>query len=173
MAQILRPSRRGFTTRLNIDCRQESGSAFTFYAVWPAHQFEHVGQTSRYQDQHFCPRCGSRLFSNDDREVKSSSGSCQKSRPLSCQAMSSGSNAGSHGCDQSRGAEQYEEDRLRPQPHERMVFHPCGTSTRIPTLKLRRGGYSRRNVTLLRLQWRTPTSRMRSRPLASAHDFMW
>ena len=52
------------------DCRQESGSAFTFYAVWPAHQFEHVGETSEFHGRHFCPRCGSRLFSVDDREAE-------------------------------------------------------------------------------------------------------
>ena len=65
---------RGEPLRVGIchctNCRQESGSAFTFYAVWPAHQFEHVGETSEFRGQHFCPRCGSRLFSADDREAE-------------------------------------------------------------------------------------------------------
>ena len=65
---------RGEPLRIGIchctDCRQESGSAFTFYAVWPAHQFEHAGETSEFHGQHFCPRCGSRLFSTDDREAE-------------------------------------------------------------------------------------------------------
>jgi hypothetical protein len=52
------------------DCRQESGSAFTFYAVWPVQQFEHRGSTSEFHGQHFCPGCGSRLFSVDDREAE-------------------------------------------------------------------------------------------------------
>jgi hypothetical protein len=65
---------RGLPVRVGIchctDCRQASGSAFTFYAVWPADQFEHVGETSQFRGRHFCSRCGSRLFSVDDREAE-------------------------------------------------------------------------------------------------------
>ena len=65
---------RGEPLRVGIchctDCRQESGSAFTFYAIWPAHQLERVGETSDFHGRHFCPRCGSRLFSVDDREAE-------------------------------------------------------------------------------------------------------
>lgn len=70
----VRISVRGEPLRVGIchctKCRQESGSAFTFYAVWPAHEFEHVGETSEFRGQRFCPRCGSRLFSVDDREAE-------------------------------------------------------------------------------------------------------
>ena len=52
------------------DCRQESGSAFTFYGVWSVDQFQHTGETSEFHGQHFCPRCGSRLFSADEREAE-------------------------------------------------------------------------------------------------------
>lgn len=52
------------------DCRQESGSAFTCYGVWPAGRFEHTGATSVFRGQRFCPGCGSRLFSLDDREAE-------------------------------------------------------------------------------------------------------
>ncbi len=52
------------------DCRQESGSAFTYYAIWPAHRFERMGETSEFQGRHFCPRCGSRLFTADDAEAE-------------------------------------------------------------------------------------------------------
>ena len=52
------------------DCRQESGSAFTFYGIWPAQKFEYVGETSEFNGRHFCPRCGSRLFSVDDLEAE-------------------------------------------------------------------------------------------------------
>lgn len=52
------------------DCRQESGSAFTCYGVWPAGRFEHTGATSAFRGQRFCPGCGSRLFSLDDREAE-------------------------------------------------------------------------------------------------------
>jgi hypothetical protein len=65
---------RGAPLRVGIchcaGCRQESGSAFTFYAVWPARQFEHTCETSRFHGQQVCPRCGSRLFSADDREAE-------------------------------------------------------------------------------------------------------
>jgi len=65
---------RGDPLRVGIchctDCRQESGSAFTFYAVWPAHEFEHAGDTSEFRRQHFCARCGSHLFSVDEQEAE-------------------------------------------------------------------------------------------------------
>ncbi len=53
-----------------MDCRGESGSAFTFYAVWPAAGFEHTGDTAEYLGQRFCPHCGSRLFSLDAQEAE-------------------------------------------------------------------------------------------------------
>jgi len=52
------------------NCRQESGSAFTFYGIWPAYEFAHEGGTSEFNGQHFCPACGSHLFSVDDREAE-------------------------------------------------------------------------------------------------------
>lgn len=65
---------RGEPKRIGIchctDCRQESGSAFTFYGIWPADQFEHAGETSGFSGRRFCPKCGSRLFSADDEEAE-------------------------------------------------------------------------------------------------------
>jgi hypothetical protein len=52
------------------DCRQESGSAFTFYGIWPVEQFQRTGATHEFKGRHFCARCGSRLFSVDDREAE-------------------------------------------------------------------------------------------------------
>jgi len=52
------------------DCRQESGSAFTFYGMWPLDRFETTGPTAEFAGRHFCPRCGSRLFSIDAREAE-------------------------------------------------------------------------------------------------------
>lgn len=70
----VRLSVRGEPLRVGIchctDCRRESGSAFTFYAVWAAHRFEHLGDTRVFHGQHFCPHCGSHLFSLDDREAE-------------------------------------------------------------------------------------------------------
>ena len=70
----VRVSARGEPVRVGIchctDCRQESGSAFTFYGIWPAAQFEYAGEVSQFQGRHFCPRCGSRLFSFDGHEAE-------------------------------------------------------------------------------------------------------
>ena len=52
------------------DCRQESGSAFTFYGVWPIERFESSGPTAEFRGRAFCPACGSRLFSIDSREAE-------------------------------------------------------------------------------------------------------
>ena len=65
---------RGEPLRVGIchcmDCRKDSGSAFTFYGIWPAPQFERVGETAEFQGRHFCPGCGSRLFSVDEHEAE-------------------------------------------------------------------------------------------------------
>ncbi|MES2936887.1 MAG: GFA family protein [Pseudomonadota bacterium] len=70
----VRVSVRGEPLRTGIchctDCRRDSGSAFTFYAVWPADRFERAGETSEFRGRYFCPRCGSRLFSVDAREAE-------------------------------------------------------------------------------------------------------
>ncbi len=52
------------------DCRKESGSAFTFYGIWPAAQFEREGETAAFAGRHFCRHCGSRLFSVDADEAE-------------------------------------------------------------------------------------------------------
>ena len=65
---------RGEPLRVGIchctDCRQESGSAFIFYGIWPAVQFERQGETSAFRGRHFCRACGSRVFSVDDEEAE-------------------------------------------------------------------------------------------------------
>lgn len=70
----VRLAARGEPLRVGIchcmDCRKESGSAFTFYAVWPAGQFESTGETAEFRGQRFCPLCGSRLFSLDAQEAE-------------------------------------------------------------------------------------------------------
>jgi hypothetical protein len=43
-------------------CRQESGSAFTAYAIWPRSAFSSNGDVSSWEGRCFCPVCGSRLF---------------------------------------------------------------------------------------------------------------
>lgn len=74
LCQQVRLSVHGEPLRIGIchctDCRKESGSAFTFYAIWPRDRFRYSGETAALQGRCFCPRCGSRLFSVDDREVE-------------------------------------------------------------------------------------------------------
>ena len=70
----VRLSVRGDPSRVGLchctDCRQESGSAYTFFGVWPADRFEHAGTTAEFDGRRFCPTCGSRLFSLDEREAE-------------------------------------------------------------------------------------------------------
>ncbi|WP_119255705.1 GFA family protein [Shinella zoogloeoides] len=70
----VRLSVRGEPLRVGIchctDCRQESGSAFTFYGIWPASQFEYSGDAANFQGRCYCPHCGGRLFSLDEREAE-------------------------------------------------------------------------------------------------------
>lgn len=71
---LVRVSVRGEPLRVGIchctNCRKESGSAFTYYAIWPVDQFEHEGETSEFNRQHFCARCGASMFSLDEREAE-------------------------------------------------------------------------------------------------------
>ncbi|MDO9414735.1 GFA family protein [Pararhizobium sp.] len=57
------------------DCRNESGSAFTYYGVWPALAFSTNGETADHDGRSFCPSCGSRLFSADKNEAEIKLGS--------------------------------------------------------------------------------------------------
>lgn len=65
---------RGEPVRVGIchctNCRKESGSAFTYYAIWPAQQFEHTGETVEFRGQRRCPQCGVCLFSLDEHEAE-------------------------------------------------------------------------------------------------------
>jgi hypothetical protein len=69
----------GEPTRIGIchctDCRQESGSAFTYFGVWPASAFKTTSETSEYSGRRFCPSCGSRVFALDEEEAEIKLGS--------------------------------------------------------------------------------------------------
>lgn len=70
---------KGEPTRVGIchctDCRVESGSAFTYFGIWPATEFTTAGETEIFEGRRFCPACGSRLFAFDDREAEIKLGS--------------------------------------------------------------------------------------------------
>jgi hypothetical protein len=51
-------------------CRQETGSVFMAFAVWPRTAFSFSGETRTWEGRNFCPNCGSRLFSIGDDEVE-------------------------------------------------------------------------------------------------------
>lgn len=59
-------------------CRKQSGSAFSFFAIWPRARVTLSGELARWQaragGERFCPRCGSQLFcweeGSDEIEVK-------------------------------------------------------------------------------------------------------
>ncbi|MBB4437109.1 MULTISPECIES: GFA family protein [Rhizobium] len=54
------------------DCRKSSGSAFTFFAVWPRQAFTHNGEIATFAGRSFCPTCGGRLFClrEDEAEIR-------------------------------------------------------------------------------------------------------
>ncbi|WP_313529749.1 GFA family protein [Shinella sp.] len=106
---------RGAPDRVGIchctDCRQESGSAFTFFGVWPAGQFEHTGETASFSGRSFCPHCGGRVFSLDTHEAEVKLGIlCDAPSPLtpSYELWVKRREPWLRPID---GAEQYEEDR--------------------------------------------------------------
>lgn len=70
---------RGEPTRIGIcrctDCRIESGSAFTYFGIWPADRFTTAGETTLFEGRRFCPSCGSRLFAYDETEAEIKLGS--------------------------------------------------------------------------------------------------
>lgn len=52
------------------DCRRVTGSSFLAFADWRPSQFRYSGEVRTYQGRSFCPICGSRVFSVDDREAE-------------------------------------------------------------------------------------------------------
>lgn len=59
-------------------CRKQSGSAFSFFAIWPRARVALSGELACWQaragGERFCPHCGSQLFcweeGSDEIEVK-------------------------------------------------------------------------------------------------------
>lgn len=106
---------RGMPGRIGIchcmDCRRESGSAFTFFAVWPKSGFESKGETIEYDGRHFCPRCGSRLFSASETEAEIKLGVLTDAPTRLTPTYELWVKRREHWLQPVEGAEQFDEDR--------------------------------------------------------------
>jgi hypothetical protein len=58
-----------------LDCRKHHGALFHASAVFPESAVTVEGETRSWQGRHFCPRCGSPVFSRTGDEVNVNLGS--------------------------------------------------------------------------------------------------
>lgn len=63
-----RPDRVGLCHCL--DCRKHHGALFHASAIFPRDAVTVDGETRDYQGRHFCPRCGSSVFSRSGDEIE-------------------------------------------------------------------------------------------------------
>jgi len=68
-----RPDRVGLCHCL--DCRKHHGALFHASAIFPRDAVMVVGETGDYAGRHFCPRCGSSVFSRTGDEIEVNLGS--------------------------------------------------------------------------------------------------
>ena len=53
-----------------MDCRKHHGALFHASAVFPQDAVVIEGETHEYAGRHFCPNCGSSVFSRSDDEIE-------------------------------------------------------------------------------------------------------
>jgi len=53
-----------------LDCRKHHGALFHASAIFPQDAVAVVGATASWAGRHFCPRCGSSVFSRSGDEVE-------------------------------------------------------------------------------------------------------
>lgn len=53
-----------------MDCRKHHGALFHASAIFPEDAVTVEGETGAYVGRHFCPRCGSSVFSQSDDEIE-------------------------------------------------------------------------------------------------------
>lgn len=53
-----------------LDCRKHHGALFFAAAIFPEDAVAIEGETRHYKERHFCPRCGSSVFSRHGDEVE-------------------------------------------------------------------------------------------------------
>ena len=68
IAAVGRPYRVGLCHCL--DCRKHHGAIFFAGAMFPQDAVTIEGETRDYAGRHFCPRCGSSVFSHFDDEIE-------------------------------------------------------------------------------------------------------
>ena len=70
----VRFSARGKPWRVGIchclDCRKHHGALFHASAIFPQSAVEISGETRDFAGRHFCPRCGSSVFSRSGDEIE-------------------------------------------------------------------------------------------------------
>ena len=58
-----------------LDCRKHHGALFFAAAIFPEEAVKVEGETNEYAGRHFCPRCGSSVFSRFEDEIEVNLGS--------------------------------------------------------------------------------------------------
>jgi hypothetical protein len=58
-----------------LDCRKHHGAVFLTFAIYPAAAVTITGNTADYRGRHFCPACGSSVFSRSGDEIEVAVGS--------------------------------------------------------------------------------------------------
>ncbi|PLX36802.1 MAG: aldehyde-activating protein [Hyphomicrobiales bacterium] len=53
-----------------LDCRKHHGALFHASAIFPEDAVTLEGETHAYEGRHFCPRCGSSVFSRSGDEIE-------------------------------------------------------------------------------------------------------
>lgn len=53
-----------------LDCRKHHGALFFAAAIFPVAAVTVTGETHSFAGRHFCPRCGSSVFSRSEGEVE-------------------------------------------------------------------------------------------------------
>ena len=53
-----------------LDCRKHHGALFAAMAIFPEEAVAVTGETRSYKGRHFCPRCGSSVFSRSGDEIE-------------------------------------------------------------------------------------------------------
>lgn len=53
-----------------LDCRKHHGALFYASAIFPQEAVKIEGETHEFQGRHFCPTCGSSVFSRSDDEIE-------------------------------------------------------------------------------------------------------